>query len=97
MPNTFDQPQRIERRKRLPHGVNRYTRGGAQKIESTSKNTREHWMGRLDRDRPDLAAKVDAGEMTAYAAAIQAGIRKKPVRNSNRPRRRRFDAAALIG
>jgi hypothetical protein len=97
MPDTFDQPQRIERRKRLPHGTNQYSGGGAQKVESTSsKNTKEHWMGRLDRDRPDLAAKVDAGEMTAYAAAIAAGIRKKPVR-SNQPRRRRFDAAAMIG
>ena len=102
MPDTFDRPQRIERRKRLPHGTNQYSGGGAQKVGSTSgstssKNTKEHWMGRLDRDRPDLAAKVDAGEMTAYAAAIEAGILRRPVRNSSQPRRRPFDPAALIG
>lgn len=31
---------------------------------------------RLLRDRPDLAEKVEAGELSAHAAAIKAGIRK---------------------
>jgi hypothetical protein len=39
-------------------------------------NSREYTLARLDRDRPDLAAKVDAGLMTANAAAIEAGFRK---------------------
>jgi hypothetical protein len=38
---------------------------------------RGYTMARLDRDRPDLAARVDAGKMTANAAAIEAGFRKK--------------------
>jgi hypothetical protein len=36
-------------------------------------------LARLDRDRPDLAAKVRAKEITANAAAIQAGFRRPTV------------------
>ena len=35
-------------------------------------------LRRLKRDRPDLANKVVRGEMSAHAAAIEAGFRKKP-------------------
>jgi len=35
-------------------------------------------LRRLARDRPDLLAKVEAGELSAHAAAIEAGFRKKP-------------------
>jgi hypothetical protein len=34
-------------------------------------------LARLDRDNPDLAARVRAGELSANAAAIEAGWRKK--------------------
>ena len=34
-------------------------------------------LKRLKRDRPDLAERVVAGEMSAHAAAIEAGFRKK--------------------
>lgn len=37
-------------------------------------------LRRLKRDRPDLAEKVIAGELSANAAAIAAGFRKKPVK-----------------
>lgn len=40
-------------------------------------NTKAHWMARLDQDRPDLAAKVRTKAISATAAAIQAGFRKK--------------------
>lgn len=43
------------------------------------KNTRAHWLGRLRRDRPDLAAKVDAGELSAKAAAIECGFKKRTI------------------
>lgn len=36
-------------------------------------------LKRLKRDRPDLAEKVIAGLMSANAAAIKAGFRKKPM------------------
>lgn len=35
-------------------------------------------LARLDRDHPELARKVKAGELSANAAAIQAGFRKVP-------------------
>jgi hypothetical protein len=45
------------------------------------RGTAAHWLARLDRDqRDELAAKVRAGEMSANAAAIEAGFRKKPVK-----------------
>lgn len=36
-------------------------------------------LARLQRDRPDLAAKVIAGELSANQAAIEAGFRQKTV------------------
>jgi hypothetical protein len=33
-------------------------------------------LRRLRRDRPDLAARVDAGELSAHAAAVEAGFRR---------------------
>jgi hypothetical protein len=41
-------------------------------------NSRADTIARLHRDRPDLAQKVEAGELSANAAAIEAGFRKKP-------------------
>jgi hypothetical protein len=35
-------------------------------------------LARLNRDHPELAERVEAGELSANAAAIQAGFRKKP-------------------
>jgi hypothetical protein len=37
-------------------------------------------LARLTRDRPDLAERVRAGELSAHAAAIEAGFRKKRAR-----------------
>jgi hypothetical protein len=41
-------------------------------------NTVVRTLARLDRDHPDLAERVRAGEMSANAAAIRAGFRNKP-------------------
>ena len=38
----------------------------------------KYTLARLHRDRPDLAKKVEAKELSANAAAIEAGFRKKP-------------------
>jgi len=73
--------------------------GGRQNNESTlksgEKNTKTHWLRRLDRDHPGLAARVRAGELTANAAATELGWRRPPTRSQGS--RKRFDAAALIG
>lgn len=38
----------------------------------------DYALARLERDRPELAEKVKAGELSANAAAVEAGFRKKP-------------------
>jgi hypothetical protein len=52
-------------------------------LKPGEKNTKAHWMARLDRDRPDLAARVRAGAMTANAAAVEAGFRKRTRRKKS--------------
>jgi hypothetical protein len=46
---------------------------------AVQSDTRERVVARLKRDRPDLAERVISGELTANAAARQAGIRKPRV------------------
>jgi hypothetical protein len=76
----------IERGKLRAHGGDRRSeQGDNTKKDITLKGrgtSRSYTMARLDRDRPDLAAKVDAGLMTANAAAIEAKFRKKPTRKT---------------
>ena len=43
---------------------------------------RDYDIARLERDRPDLAARVRANELSANAAAIEAGFRKKPTKGA---------------
>jgi hypothetical protein len=40
------------------------------------RGTVEHWMARLGRDDPELAARVERGELTANAAAVAKGWRQ---------------------
>jgi hypothetical protein len=40
-------------------------------------NSKAYTLARLDRDRPELAERVRAGELSANAAAIEAGFRRK--------------------
>lgn len=45
----------------------------------TKKRDAAYWRGRLDREFPDLAAKLDAGEIASVrAAAIEAGLIRDP-------------------
>jgi hypothetical protein len=63
------------------HGVNQHSDGaGGYNITSTpSRGTNQTYtLKRLKRDHPELAARVVAGELSANAAAIKAGFRKKP-------------------
>jgi hypothetical protein len=57
-------------------GENQHT-GGCDNITSSPRGTSESYVRRrLRRDRPDLLKRVDAGELSANAAAIEAGFRK---------------------
>lgn len=44
-------------------------------IVTRKGNARSYALARLQRERPDLAERVDAGELTPHAAAVQAGFR----------------------
>ena len=46
--------------------------------EATAGNSRSYTVSRLQREAPELFAQVVAGTLSANAAAIQAGFRKKP-------------------
>jgi hypothetical protein len=46
--------------------------------ERPSGNSRAAFLRRLRKDRPDIHARVLAGEITAHAGMIEAGFRKKP-------------------
>ena len=75
------------------HGINQHTRGDSNTTSSIGRG-RAYTLARLDRadakdlerkgmtpeQFTDLAASVRAGEMSANAAAIEAGFRKKPVK-----------------
>jgi hypothetical protein len=51
--------------------------GDRQKFSKAEQNTVEHIKARLRRDDPELAAQVERGEITANAAAVAKGWRKK--------------------
>jgi hypothetical protein len=79
-------------RRLLKHGGDRRSdkfQGNA--VPLNRGNTANYLLARLERDRPDLAAKVRAKELSAYAAAIEAGFRRRatgigaPQRLENRP------------
>jgi hypothetical protein len=96
MPDVLDQP-RLGR-----HGGDRRSKefqsgnkSDVTTLKPSEKNTRAHVLRRLDRDYPDLAARVRAGELTANAAAIELGWRRPPTRSQGS--QKRFDPAALIG
>src|SRR3954471_23089172 len=44
--------------------------------KTNSRGTAGYFLDRLDNERPDLAARVDYGELSIHAAAVQAGFRK---------------------
>jgi hypothetical protein len=46
--------------------------------KSSGGTDTEYTLRRLARDAPEMLAKIEAGELSVNAAAIKAGIRKKP-------------------
>jgi hypothetical protein len=49
-------------------------------LSGTDRNSKPGTLRRLARSRPDLLARVESGELSAHAAAVEAGIRK-PMRS----------------
>lgn len=61
------------------HGTNQHTATDGVGISKSSVgNTNKYLKSRLARDAPELLDKIEAGELSVNAAAIKAGIRKKP-------------------
>lgn len=48
-------------------------------LKTPGGNSPTYALRRLKRDRPDLAERVVAGELSANAAAIEAGFRRKTI------------------
>jgi len=68
-----------EGRKLASHGTNRFTDRGNNITSTKQRGTSSAYtLARLDRDAPELAADVRDGKLSAHAAAIEAGFRKKP-------------------
>jgi hypothetical protein len=59
-------------------GKARADQGGGCHLDRKEMNTVEHIKARLRRDDPELLARVEAGELTANAAAVAKGWRKPP-------------------
>lgn len=59
------------------YGTNQYTRGDSIRNSIKGGTNIVYTLARLRRDRPDLAAQVETGKLSANAAAIQAGFRKQ--------------------
>jgi hypothetical protein len=59
-----------------PRGGDRRSAEFQTSATHLKENTAEHLLSRLKRARPELAERVVRGELTANAAAQQAGIRK---------------------
>lgn len=69
-----------EGRKLAAHGGDRRSeranQGDNHNLDSRGTSA-AYTIARLERDRPDLAAMVKAGELSANAAGVEAGFRKK--------------------
>jgi hypothetical protein len=55
---------------------------------NASSNDATYALRRLKRDHPELAEKVVAGKLSAHAAAIEAGFRRRTERRRQARRRR---------
>lgn len=63
-----------------PHGANQHTAGVSDTHSTQARRDAAAILARLKRDRPDLAAQVVGGTLSANEAAIAAGIRKRYIR-----------------
>ena len=74
-PISLDQVVKLGKQGRPKKGEEK---GGNATFSLSQRNTKAHILARLDRDGyGELAAKVRAGELSANAAAVEAGFRKQ--------------------
>ena len=78
-------------RRLLKHGGDRRSAGFQRNAAVTLNggvplnrgNTAAYLLAVLDRDRPDLAARVRAKDLSAFAGAVEPGFRKRNYRRSD--------------
>jgi hypothetical protein len=74
-------------------GANQRPVGRPKKLDNNSGdvkgfpsgNSAAYAIRRLRKDRPDIHARVLAGELTPHAGVIEAGFRKKAIRKERTP------------
>jgi hypothetical protein len=62
----------------------------ATTLEATPKpkrGSREYWLARLRDEHPTVAARVETGELSCYAACLETGLRKRPANDWTKPER----------
>jgi hypothetical protein len=69
----------LDRATQRPVGVNQHTEGGTIRNTLAKGTTASQALRRLRKDRPDLHARVLAGELSAHAAMLEAGFRRKTI------------------
>ncbi len=77
----------IDQARQRPNGINQYSEGfdNVQTLAPTGNST-DAALRRLRKDRPDLHQRVINKELSAHAAMIEAGFRKKTFTLPEEPR-----------
>jgi hypothetical protein len=72
--------QKVAEQKKAAELVKQGTRTDltSLKFKEVGGNSNEHVIRRLARDCPEMLDKIESGELSVNAAAVKAGIRKKP-------------------
>lgn len=68
----------IDRATQGPQGRRTDLLYNIQEVKAPTGTSKDAALRRLRKDRPDLHEKVIEGRMSAHAAAVEAGFRKKP-------------------
>jgi len=54
----------------------------AKPIAKSASGTKNYYQQRLQRDHPEIAKRVESGEISVYAASVSAGLRKAPAKSA---------------
>ena len=71
--------RRISETMTPPVGVHRHTLEDGYNVTIIRGNKRDYILTRLKKDHPKLFEQVKAGELSAHAAALKAGFRKRAI------------------
>src|SRR5258705_1960375 len=52
-----------------------------QLAKPVASGTKAYYLGRLEREHPQIAKRVQDGELSVHAASVAAGLRKAPAKS----------------